>query len=146
MNKKINFEDDIFILMMRIRMIQDSITLDADPELFMKQTLDDISFINQTFRVLLNDIQQNKYLIEREELLGQLCGAEVQFSRVLKLILNHEGNFSVRDIPGIAEKVTTLRRYSLERQKFTGNLIPAEEDEDSVYTSSNEIDMLLKAY
>ena len=54
MNKRVNFEDSLFILMMRIRMIRDSITLDADPELFLEKILDDIYFTEHTLRVLLD--------------------------------------------------------------------------------------------
>ena len=69
MNKRINFEDDIFLLMIRIRMIRDIVTLDADPELFLEKTLDDIFFVDQTLKTLLGDLERHNHLIERDELL-----------------------------------------------------------------------------
>ena len=127
-------------------MIQDSITLDVAPELFLKQTLDDISFIDQTFRILLDELKENQYLIEREDLLDQLCNSEEQFSRVLKELYNHEGEFSVRGISGIGEKLAAYRSYSMERQKTARKLSLADESPDSVYVSSDELTQLLKAF
>jgi hypothetical protein len=48
MHKHINFEDNIFVLNTRIRMIRDSLILDTDPELFLEKTVDDTNFIDLT--------------------------------------------------------------------------------------------------
>ena len=147
MNKLINFEDDIFILLMKIRMIRDIVTLDADPELFMEKTLNDICFADQTMRILLENLEQNPHLIEREELLEQLSNAEMQFSQVLKELLEHDGNFSILGIPSVVEKVTAFRASSQERQKTEGKLYRTEKNIGSnVYVGSEELAALLKAY
>jgi len=146
MNKRINFEDNIFLLMIRIRMLRDIITLDADPELFLEKTLDDIYFIDQTLKTLLGDLERNSHLIERDELLDQLSNTEEQFSQVLKDLSVHEGNFSIRELPSLAEKLSAFRTCSLERQKKTGRLHPEENTEESVYVGSDELTELLKAF
>jgi hypothetical protein len=146
MNKRINFEDDIFLLMIRIRMIQDIITLDADPELFLEKTLDDICFIDQTLKTLLGDMERNHHLLEREEMLEQLSNAEEQFSQVLKDLSEHDGNFSIRDLPSLGEKLAAFRSCSLERRKTAGRLQPEESPEDNVYVGSDELTELLKAF
>jgi len=146
MNKRINFEDDIFLLMIRIRMIRDIITLDADPELFLEKTLDDILFIDQTLKTLLGDLERNNHLIERDELLEQLSNAEEQFSQVLKDLSSHEGNLSIKELPSLAEKLAVFRSCSLERQKTAGKLHPEESPENVVYVGSDELTELLKAF
>lgn len=147
MNKRINFEDNIFILLMRIRMIRDIITLDADPELFIEKTLDDIYFIDHILRNLLGYLQGNSRLIEREELLEHLSETEWQFSQVLSDLLDHEGDFSVRDIPTISDKLTALRRNSQERRKIADNLSPVENVvPGSPVVSTDELTELLKAF
>ncbi|MCL2232385.1 MAG: hypothetical protein FWB99_06340 [Treponema sp.] len=147
MNKRVNFEDSLFILMMRLRMIQDIITLDADPEFFLEKTLDDIYFIDRILKILLGSLQENHFLIERAELLEHLADLELQFSRVLKNLLDHDGNISIRTAPSKGEKVTACRNNSLERQKVIAELSPAGAGKTvSPIVSSDELTELLKAF
>jgi hypothetical protein len=146
MNKRINFEDDIFLLMFRIRMIRDIITLDADPELFLEKTLDDICFIDQSLKSLLGNLEHNHHLIEREDLLEQLSNAEGQFTQVLKEFSDHEGNFSIMELPSLLEKISAFRTCSIERQKAAGRLQPEESPENKIYVGSDELAELLKAF
>jgi len=127
-------------------MIRDIITLDADPELFLEKTLDDIFFIDQTLKTLLGELERNHHLIERDELLEQLSNTEDQFSQVLKDLGNHEGNFSIREMPSLTEKLAVFRSCSIERRKTAGKLHPEENQENVVYVGSDELAELLKAY
>ena len=147
MNKRVNFEDSIFILMMRIRMIRDIITLDADPELFLEKTLDDICFADHTLRILLGYLQESDRLIERDELLEQLSELEWQFSQVLQELLDHKGNISIQEVPSIKEKLLAFRNSSLERRKLTENLGPSDGSlPGEPVVSSDELAELLKAF
>ena len=146
MNKRVNFEDNIFILTIRIRMIRDIITLDADPELFLEKTLDDIYFSDKTLRILLEYLQQNTCLVERAELLEQFCELEWQFSQILQNLLDHGGNFCIKSIPGILEKITVCRSNSLYRQRSAETLSPpANISSGEPIVSSHELTELLKA-
>jgi len=146
MNKRVNFEDNIFILMMRIRMIRDIITLDADPELFMEKILDDISFADHILGILLGYLQENQRLIELEELLEHFSEAEWQFSLILKELLDHDGNISVRNNPDLYEKMTVFRNNCMDRRRTANNLSsPGENVASSPIVSSDEITELLKA-
>jgi len=127
-------------------MIRDIVTLDADPELFLEKTLDDICFIDQTLKTLLGELERNHHLIERDELLEQLSNTEGQFSKVLKDLSDHEGNFSIRELPSLIEKLAVFRSCSLERQKTAGKLQPEENPENVVYVGSDELAELLKAF
>ena len=147
MNKRVNFEDSIFILMMRLRMIQDIITLDADPDFFLEKTLEDIYFTDHILRILLDCLEENQFLIERLELLEQLSDLELRYSRVLQSLLDHEGNISIRYIPSIGEKIIACRDNSLERQNAIGKLSPAGGSQSaSPIVSSEELTELLKAF
>ena len=146
MNKQVKFEDNIFIIMMRIRTIRDIITLDADPELFLEKTLEDIGFADHTMSYLLECLRENPYLFERDELLHRLLETDWQFTELINDFLNHEGNLSVMEIPSICDKLTGFRNSSLERQRTTGNLCSAEDGKNaSPVVSSEELSELLKA-
>ena len=147
MNKRVNFEDNIFILTMRIRMIRDIITLDADTELFLEKILDDISFTDHILRILLGYLQENDRLIAREEFLEHFLELEWQFSQVLGELMNHDGNISIRLIPSIQEKIAAYRNSSQERRRNAEKLSLTEnfKAEDPV-VSSDEITELLKAF
>ena len=147
MNKQVNFEDSIFIIMMRIRMIRDIITLDADPELFLEKTLDDIFFTDHCLGIMLGYLQGNHRLIEREELLEHLSELEWQFSQTLQDLLNQEGNISIKGIPTVKEKLVLLRNNSLERRRTADTMSPVGESPISEpVVSSEEINELLKAF
>ena len=147
MNKQINFEDNIFILMTRIRMIRDVITLDADPELFLEKTLDDIYYTDHTLRILLGYLQENQRLYDRDELLEHHSEAEWQFSEVLQEMLDHDGSISIRDTPTIRDKIAALRKNSMERRKTAENLGPIGNTiPGSPIVSSDELTELLKAF
>ena len=147
MNKRVNFEDNIFILMMRIRMVRDAITLDADPELFLEKTLDDICFTDHSLKILLEYLLENSRLIEREELLDHFSEAERLFSQVIQELLVHEGTLSVQEIPSIKEKLIIIRNASLERRKNAENLGSLETSTSgSPIVSSDELTELLKAF
>jgi len=147
MNKRVNFEDSLFILMMHLRLIQDIITLDADPEFFLGKTLDDIYFTDRILGVLLGSLQENSFLIEREELLEHLADIESRFTQVLQDLLNCDGNISIRSAPSIMEKVVACRNNSLARQETIARLNPVgTRKSSSPIVSSAELTELLKAF
>jgi hypothetical protein len=127
-------------------MVQDTVTLDADPELFLEKTLDDIYFIDHTLRILLEYLEQNLQLFERDEHLEQLSNLDNQFSRLLQEIISHNGSFSIREIPSLGEKLVSLRNISLERQTSAGNLSSSVENDNTPIVSTEEITELLKAF
>ncbi|MCL2374754.1 MAG: hypothetical protein FWC65_05895 [Treponema sp.] len=146
MNKRVNFEDSLFILMMQIRMIQDIITLDAEPDFFLKKALDDIYFIDHVLRMLLGCLEENHRCIERADVLEHLSDLEARFSRLLQNFLAREGNISIQGAPQMGEKVAACRESSLERQRAIGKLqIAGGGRVSSPIISSDELTELLKA-
>ena len=128
MNKHINFEDNIFVFNLRIRMIQDLLILDTDPELFLNKTLDDLGFINSSLNILLSSLKDNYRLIERDEQFHNLAETERQFCEVLNEIDHGEGNISVLQYPELREHIGILLGQSRERQKSINGLIAEGKD------------------
>jgi len=147
MNKRVNFEDSLFILMMRIRMVQDVITLDVEPDFFLEKTLDDIYFTDHILRILLGCLEENPRLIEKAEVLEHLADLESRFSQLLKSLLESEGNISARGAPLVGGKVSVCRDSSLERQRAIGKLSTLGGNRAaSPIVSSDELTELLKAF
>jgi hypothetical protein len=117
MNKRINFEDNIFILNTRIRAIQDLLLLDADPDFFLEKTLDDLEFIDNTLSILLDNLTGNKKYIEREEQFHNLLETERFLSGILRTIFSGDGTISVNKFPVIRDKITLIWNHSMDRRR-----------------------------
>jgi hypothetical protein len=121
MNKRINFEDNIFILNGRIRMIRDLLVLDTDPDLFLEKTIEDIDFIDKTLDALLGNLIENKRLLERDAEFDNLSDLEWQFGRVLGDFLDNPGTISAAQFPILKGKIVMLRKRSQDRLKAAEN-------------------------
>ena len=127
-------------------MIKDIITLDADPEIFQEIVLDDIDFIDKTLLLLMDYLQGNDRLISREGFLKYQSEAESRFEQLVGNFLRHEGNFSIREIPAIKDKLLAMQNGSFERQKIIDSLgKDIRPETDSPVVSSDELAELLKA-
>jgi hypothetical protein len=128
MHKRVNFEDNIFIITTRIRLIRDLLILDTDPELFLEKTMDDIAFVDHALDMLLGNFMANGRLMDRNETFENLADLEFQFTQVLSVLQNGSGNISALNFPLIGEKIQILRNRSQERQKTIGENKGAGED------------------
>lgn len=145
MHKRINFEDNIFVLNTRIRMVRDLLILDTDPELFLEKTMDDAHFIDLTLAFLLGNLLENERLIERDEQFHNLSETEQQFSEVLSEILEGAGSISVGQFPVIRDKTAVLRNNSQERRKnIEHSLSRGNKPSLEPVVSSDELSELLK--
>jgi hypothetical protein len=147
MHKRVNFEDNIFIIAARIRVIRDLLILDTDPELFLEKTMDDIAFVDHTLDMLLGNLMANERLLDRNETLENLGDLEWQFTQALSVLQNGSGNISAFNFPLIREKIRILQNRSQERQKTIGESKEPEEDaapEGAV--SSDELSELLRDF
>jgi hypothetical protein len=147
MNKRINFEDNIFILNVRIRMIRDILVLDADPDLFLEKTMEDIDFIDSTLGALLGNLIENKRLLERDAEFDNLSDLEWQFSQMLVEFLNGGGNISAAQFPMLKGKIAMLRKNSQDRKKAIDDArSPGEPARNEPVVSSLELSELLKDF
>jgi hypothetical protein len=117
MNKQINFEDTIFILNVRIRMIRDLLRLDTDTELFLRQTMGDLEFVSSVLDVLSQKFIANIKFLDREVEADNLSDIEWQFSQLLNEISNGSSPFSPSNFPEIKNWLDKFRKDSFKRQK-----------------------------
>ncbi|MDR2740278.1 MAG: hypothetical protein LBB68_10675 [Treponema sp.] len=147
MSKQINFEDNIFILNTRIRMIRDLLILDADPDIFLDKTLTDVDFINAALGVLLRNLIENTHLIERNGQFYNLHETEQQFLGALWDFANGPGTVSVTPYPVLQDKIALIREQALERQKTIERYISTEETPSSEpAVSPDELNELLRDF
>lgn len=146
MNKRINFEDNIFILNTRVRAIRDLLFLDANPDFFLEKTLDDLEFIDNTLSILLDNLIDNKRYIEREEQFHNLLETDRFLSEVLQTLFSGDGTVSVNKFPVIRDTITLVWNHSLDRRKVIESLSFEDAEVTSVepLVSRDELSELLK--
>ena len=123
MGKHVNFEDNIFVLNIRIRMIRDLLILDTDAELFLSKTLDDLDFIHASLESLLSKLKENSRLIERDKQFHNLAETEQRFCEILNELDRGEGNISALHYPDLRERIGFLLDWSQDRQNSIKELI-----------------------
>ena len=147
MTKQDYFEDNLFLIQIRIRTLQDTLILNTDPELFFNKTLEDIDFINKILDDLLGKLKENRQRIDREELLDNLSEIEKLFSKTLSDFMEGSGSISAREIPELKERILFLHKTSLDRRDIIQNLgSGAEAHHYESAISSDEFQELLKDF
>ena len=114
MNNNI-FSDTIFILNMRIRMINDTLKLNPDPELFLDRSMDDIEFIDRILSYTAQKLMDN--IASSNDEYDNVLDAEWQFNQLLTEFSLDTCPFSVRAFPKIQDKINSLRISSSNRRK-----------------------------
>jgi len=144
MNKRINFEDTIFILNVRMRMIRDLMKLDIDSNLFYSQTMGDLDFINSAMDILTIKFLDNLKFLDREVEADNILDAEWQFSQILNEISNNSDLFSPVSYPEMLTIIANLRKNSSKRQKqIEDSYVPAEHTMAEPVVSNAELNGLL---
>ena len=143
MNKQTNFEDTIFILNVRIRMIRDLLRLDTDAGLFIRQTIEDMEFIGSVMEVLVDKLLANPGFLDRE--FDNLSDTEWQFSNLLAEFSSDSGPFSSARFPETITWISKLREESEKRQKLVNEAYaPSGRDNSEPVVSQAELSELLK--
>ncbi|MCL2184509.1 MAG: hypothetical protein FWB86_01465 [Treponema sp.] len=118
MNKKINFEDSIFILEARIRMIRDLLHLDTDTGLFYTQTMNDLEFINNVMEILTAKFLENMQILDREVEADNIVETEWKYSQLLIEVSNNSSPFSASVFPQMTATISKFKKDSAKRQKL----------------------------
>jgi hypothetical protein len=105
MNHQFNYEDNIFILNIMIRMLADMMKLDADPDIFLSKTVDDLDFIAAKMNLLKESLSYNKHLISRDTQLHNLDETYERFLDLLNGMARGTGRFNVINYPYTRESV-----------------------------------------
>jgi len=117
MNKQINFDDIIYILNVRIRMIKDLFRLDINMDLFYSQTVVDLEFISSLMDTLTEKFLKNHNFVDYETAAENILDAEWQFNQLLIEISNNSGENSFTRIPEAQTLITRLKKESANRKK-----------------------------
>jgi len=144
MNKLINFEDTIFILNVRIRMIRDLLKLDTDTSIFYSQTIKDLEFINSVLEMLSEKFLVNMKFLDREVEADNILDAEWQFSQVINETTNNSSPFSPDDYPDMPAVIAKLRKGSTFRQRrIEESYVPKDHSMAEPVVSNAELNGLL---
>jgi len=115
------FEDTVFLLNIRIRMVRDTMRLNPIGELFMERCLDDIMFIDNVLASLAQQItadsEQDDTSGVANSVVDYAADTEWQFSQLLTEFLLESNMFSARATSTERGKVILLRDGSNARRK-----------------------------
>jgi hypothetical protein len=113
----LNFEDTVYVMNMRIRMIRDTLRLSAPPGLFLEKTMDDLGFINVVLTVLVRTLKEKNHHLSGNGEFDNISDAEWQFNQLLTEVLYDSGSFFPQSATEIREKILSLRENSNTRRK-----------------------------
>jgi hypothetical protein len=144
MNKRINFEDTLFILNVRIRMIKDLLHIDTDSDLFYRQTIKDLEFISSVLDLMTEKFLSNLQLLDRETEADNLLDSEWQFSQILNEISNNTSPYSGARFPETQTCIDKLRTESVKRKKqIEDAYVPVEQSMAEPVVTHAELNGLL---
>ncbi|MCL2800210.1 MAG: hypothetical protein FWD28_00445 [Treponema sp.] len=144
MNKRINFEDTIFILNVRIRMIRDLMQLDTDAEVFYRQTMGDIEFISMVLDILTDKFVANLKFLDRETEADNILDAEWQYNQLLNEITSNSSPFTPALFPELPVIIAKLKTDSVKRKKqIEESYVPSEQTSNEPVVSHAELNGLL---
>jgi len=144
MNKRINFEDTIFILNVRIRMIRDLMRLDTDSNIFYRETMGDLEFISSVLDILVEKFLDNLKFLDREVEADNILDIEWQFSQIVNEISSNSSPFSPSLYPEMPAIIARLRMDSQNRKKrIDETYVPTESVIAESVVSNAELNGLL---
>jgi hypothetical protein len=144
MNKRINFEDTIFILNVRIRMIRDLLRLDTDEALFYSQTMADLDFTNTAMDTLSEKFLANLKFLDRETEADNLLDAEWQFNQLLNDISSNSSPYSGERFGELQSLIEKLRKDNSRRRKqIEDSSVPSGQSTSEPVVSNAELNGLL---
>jgi len=142
----LNFEDTVFILNMRIRMIRDTLRLNPLPELFLERSLDDLAFIDSILEQLVRTLSENSQNNGNGEA-EYLSDTEWQFSQLLTEFSLDSSPFPVHAFPKAIQKISALRESNNARRKIIEETnLPSDLAHAEPVVSSAELNGLLGGF
>ncbi len=146
MSKRLHFEDNIFFINILIRTIRDGLLLDLDSEYFLVKIMNDIGFIGDSLEKLLDELEKNERLLERQEQLLNLSDCEESYKATLMKI--RSGNTIISNSSQtLMDKILVWQERSNARSIRISGLTSGWNQEDtdaSAVVSSYELNELLK--
>jgi hypothetical protein len=140
-----NYEDNIFILNVKIRAISDMLLLDADPDIFLEKTLEDLDFIGAKLTLLQEYLVPNEHLISKNQQLHNLDETYERFLDLLNGMLDGAVCFNADRYPFIHEPINELIEHCVNVQKQLKELTATTGEKiiDARLVSTDELTALL---
>ena len=145
MTKRINYEDDIFFLLLLLRRLREGLKLKIDMEYFGSKIVDDIVFIDEKIEVILNLLKAHSLLLKEEEYLLDLRKLENLFIDFLNDLRdkNFPGSYYFSDLLTGFEKIQAKHEEFLESIKIMLREIENREADAEQIVSEEEFKFLL---
>ena len=139
-----NFEDTIFILNMRIRLIRDTLRLNPPPEIFLEKNVDELVYIDRVLDFIVQSFTENGNEFAGNNEFACASDTEWQFSQILTEFSLDSSPFSILAFPETRKTITALRGSSEARRRTLDALdIPADLARAEPVVSSAEFNGLL---
>ena len=145
MIRNIHFDDNIFFLNSLIKALKTGLSLDIDEDYFIDKILEDLFFINNTLKRILNSLKNNSKLINQRELFRSLLKTEQKYLNLINEIMS-EKTVETLNFKPYLPKILTVKK-DLEEDiddideclSYTG-----ETDRNTELVSSEEFKFLFK--
>ena len=133
----VSFEDSVFIINMRIKMIRDILRLNPPHEFFLEKCIDDLVFIDWVLSCLCDQCSGINEL-------DYASDTEWQFSQLLNEISNNSSPYSQLYFPETQTWIDKLRKESSKRKKqIDDSYVPSEQSVSEPVVSHAELNGLL---
>jgi hypothetical protein len=94
MTARIHFDDDVYLLQAMLRILNEAMSLDIDPQFFLDKCVEDIFFIDSTLIRLHRTLEENTYLVKRPEYLRSLGHCKRELISLLQGIILGKAPFA----------------------------------------------------
>ena len=117
MATRINFEDNIYLIAVCVRFVDDAMLLDSSDELFQKKLISDLQFAGESLAVLLARLQENAHLIDKNDQYNNLSSLEWDFANCCTRFMQSSFVTASADHASLSDRIKSLKKASEERQK-----------------------------
>ncbi len=107
MTRRINYEDDIFIVALQVRFVQDTLKLDVDPELFRERILGDIAWVGAVTTRLTQSLRESSVFVKRQDHLREILKLERSLVEILDSLLERQVAFAEH----LADRMPELKAH-----------------------------------
>ena len=139
-----SFQDSVFLINMRIRMVRDTLRLNPPSELFLERCLEDLVFIDRVLDSLAQTLASGGDQYGGNGEFSYASDTEWQLSQLLTEFSVEPGPFSSSANPEVHEKITALHTACEARRKaIEAAEQPSGADGGEPVVSSAELSSLL---
>ncbi len=145
MTRRINYDDDIFTLLLQVRCLQDSVKLEIDPELFRERVLGDIVWIDATIGRIYQSLREGSRYVKRKEHLRDLGRLKGAFAETLDALADSAVPFAAHVKDRLEEVRRTRDAHRRDIAEIKALLAGTDAPEQEHMVSAEELNLLMSA-